>query len=55
MLWRYEIELKKQCHGNNVKINIGRLLPTLPPRFGKFYFFKVVRKVLLKDVDLSLE
>lgn len=39
MLWRYAAELKKQCHGNTLKINTERPLPTFPSRFGKFYFF----------------
>lgn len=38
MLWRYAAELKKHNVGNTVKINIERPCPTIPPRFGSFYF-----------------
>ncbi|XP_058756746.1 uncharacterized protein LOC131629959 [Vicia villosa] len=38
MLWSYAAELRKHCAGNTVKINTERPYPTLPPRFGRFYF-----------------
>ncbi|XP_058761902.1 uncharacterized protein LOC131657970 [Vicia villosa] len=38
MLWRYAAELKKQCPGNTIKIDVERPLPTIQPRFDKFYF-----------------
>lgn len=46
-----------QSNGNTVKINVARPLPTIPPRFGSFYFsFDGCKKVLfLMDVDPLLE
>src|SRR4051794_23475507 len=38
MLWSYAAELRKHCAGNTVKINTEIPHPTLPPRFGSFYF-----------------
>ncbi|CAI8591544.1 unnamed protein product [Vicia faba] len=38
MLWRYAAELRKHCAGNTVKLNTERPHPTLPLRFGRFYF-----------------
>ncbi|XP_058756990.1 uncharacterized protein LOC131630222 [Vicia villosa] len=38
MLYNYAAELKKQNDGNTVKISVERPVPTLPPRFGSFYF-----------------
>ncbi|XP_058756954.1 uncharacterized protein LOC131630180 [Vicia villosa] len=38
MLWSYAAELRNHCAGNTVKINTERPHPTLPPRFGRFYF-----------------
>jgi len=37
-LWRYVVELKRLCAGNNCKINMERPAPTLQPRFSRFYF-----------------
>ncbi|XP_058767340.1 uncharacterized protein LOC131641032 [Vicia villosa] len=37
-LWRHASELHRVNPGNTVKINIERPLPTIPPRFGSFYF-----------------
>ncbi|XP_058733667.1 uncharacterized protein LOC131605311 [Vicia villosa] len=37
MLWSYVAELKKHCAGNTVKINTLRPLPTIQPRFERFY------------------
>lgn len=38
MLWIYATELKKNYVGTNVKIDIERPLPTIQPRFARFYF-----------------
>jgi hypothetical protein len=38
MIWRYAAELKRVNAGNNVKINVDRLTPSIQPRFGSFYF-----------------
>ena len=38
MLWRYAAKLRKHYAGNTVKLNTERPHPTLPLRFGRFYF-----------------
>ncbi|KAK2409855.1 hypothetical protein QL285_045255 [Trifolium repens] len=38
LLRRYAEELKKQCKHNSITVGVERPNPTLPPRFGSFYF-----------------
>jgi hypothetical protein len=37
-LGRYAAELRRVCRKNTIKLNVDRPDPSLPPRFGSFYF-----------------
>lgn len=37
MIWSYSAELQRACKGNTCKLHLERPVPTLLPKFGRFY------------------
>lgn len=38
LLWSYCAELKRACAGNTCRLEVERPCPSVPPKFGSFYF-----------------